>query len=527
MFLEDDILQDSGQTGASADVDLLAAFDAQIAEKTPHEVDGRVTNATPLVDLTRVLVQAAKDEFGMDLAKSDFTVYGKVEAELPGGSVKTRPAVRIMRDAIASGRLKREQVVFEATSGNFGIALGLLGKLGVSVVVLVSRKLQGGVLDELERSGVKTINLDVDICPAPGVQMDPNLLVAKIVAGNMRDRLQELGLSVETYDRWRDRVEKLLGAQDVINLAKLLAEAYGGFCPAQYENELNPAAHQAVTGPELEQQLNAMGRSLSDFNIVCAFGTGGTSTGLSRYTQQKFGKKPVHVIFPQEGQDVAGIRTRSKASGLAFYQPDLYGGQHDVDFQQAKKLLVYLAKKHAVNMGESSALALFAVLQMVNFGIKGNFVVILADGIEKYRSNLNLVAKEDIQGRLEVTEEQARDHIDEYGAIVWTHPGYRPNEEGVKVVVSALGKAGATLEVMPAMEVARAVGTGQVSPAALKLVENRPGRVLLVCMAGVTSLRMAQMLTARGIKTQSLSGGMTNLAREEGKPVLALVRPAT
>ena len=66
-----------------------------------------------------------------------------------------RPAVQIIHDAIRSGRLKRGQIVFEATSGNFGIALGRLGKLGLQVVVLVSRKLQEGVLDELEASGVR------------------------------------------------------------------------------------------------------------------------------------------------------------------------------------------------------------------------------------------------------------------------------------------------------------------------------------------------------------------------------------
>jgi cysteine synthase len=106
------------------------------------------------------------------------------------------------------------------------------------------------VIKELEGSGVKTI--DLDVCPAPGMQMDPNLLVAKIVAANMRDRFREIGLDLRPFDDSRSRVEELLARQDVINLAKAFADAYGGFCPAQYENELNPTAHESVTGPEME-----------------------------------------------------------------------------------------------------------------------------------------------------------------------------------------------------------------------------------------------------------------------------------
>ena len=520
-------LQDSGQP-SSVDQGLLDDFDREIWRNVPHEEGGRIVRSSPLVDITQSIKDCAKEEYDLDLSSGEFVVFGKFEAELMGGSVKMRPAVQIIRHAIASGKLRRGQVVFEATSGNFGIALGRLAKLGVQVVALVSRKLQEGVLEELERSGVRTVNLDVDICPAPGIQMDPNLLVAKIVATGIRERFQEIGMDTRPFDESRARVEELLAMQDVISLAKVLADSYGGFCPAQYENELNPLAHERVTGPELEQQLSEIGRTMGDFNIICAFGTGGTSTGLSRFVQGKYGKKAVHVVFPQEGQDVAGIRTRAKAAGLAFYQPEAYAGQHDVDFQQAKRLLSFLARKRELDLGESSALALYAVLQMVNFGVPGNYLVILADGIEKYERSLEPV-KEDIEGKLEVTLEQAKSHLNEYGAIVWTHPGYAPNEEGAKLVVSALdgGKDGAKLEIASAADVARAVGTRQVPPGLMHMVENQQGRVLLVCMSGNTSLKVATLLKEKGIRSQSLTGGITNLASESGRPVGALVRPAS
>jgi cysteine synthase len=522
-------LQDSTEAD-TADRALLEDFEREIWTKVPHVEGSKVINGSPLVELTQALKDCAREEFGLDLSRSEFTVFGKLDSSLPGGSVKMRPAVQIVHDAIRSGKLKRGQILFEATSGNFGIALGQLGKLGLQVVVLVSRKLQEGVLEELETSDVKTVNLDVDICPAPGVQTDPNLLVAKIVAENMRERFSELGLDLQVFDGSRPQIEGLLARQDVISLAKLLAIVYDGFCPAQYENVLNVLAHESVTGPEIDQQFRGLGRSFGDFEVVCAFGTGGTSGGLSRFVQRKYGKKSVHVIFPREGQDVAGIRTRSKAAGLKFYEPDEYAGQHDVDFEQARRLLRYLAKKKQLDIGESSALALYAVLQMVNFGIHDKFLVVLADGITKYKHALESESQEDLEGRLEVTLEQANAHMKEYGAVVWTHPGFAPNEEGVKLVMNALDAGGAiapNLEVASARDVALAVATHQLPPGLRQMVEKSNGRVLLVCMSGNTSLQVARTLSERGIKAQSLTGGISLLAQSSGRPVLALVRPAS
>src|SRR5713101_4107249 len=237
-------MQEPVKVAAGAvDMELLRAFEEEILGKVPH-VEGRgILNATPLVDLTQAMKDCASEEYGLDLSRRDFQVFGKLEAPLLGGSVKSRAAAQIVHEAIKSGKLRRGMVVFEATSGNFGIALGLLGSLGIKVVVLVSRRLQEGVLEELDRSNVKTVDLDVDVCPAPGMQMDPNMLLAKVVATNMRERFSEIGLDLGVFDASRPSVEELLARQDVINLAKLFAEVYKGFCPEQYDNEQNVNAH--------------------------------------------------------------------------------------------------------------------------------------------------------------------------------------------------------------------------------------------------------------------------------------------
>jgi cysteine synthase A len=362
--------------------------------------------------------------------------------------------------------------------------------------------------------------------------MDPNMLLAKGVATNMRDRFSEIGLDVSVFDASRPRVEELLGRQDVINLAKLFAEVYGGFCPEQYDNEQNVNAHATVTGPEIDQQLHELGYSLEDFRIVCTFGTGGTSGGLSRYAQGKYGKKLVHVVFPPEGRDVAGIRTKGKAAGLRFYDPGIYAGEHEVDFEQAKKLFAFLVRK-GLDIGESSALALYAVLQMVNFGMDGKFVVILADGAKKYRRTVESVLNgEEQEEGLEVTLESAKSRPERYDEVIWTHMGYVPSEEGAKLIASSLGRSEGSVKVAEPGDVVKLITSQELPPGLVAVLdggkESGGGakRVLLVCMSGNTSLRAAQALESKGIKSQSLTGGITKLAQASHKPLPTLVRAA-
>jgi len=523
----------SKTSGGAVDTELLRQFEGEILSRTPHVEGGRISNPTPLLDLTKAMKDCASEEYGLDLSRSDFTVFGKLESSLLGSSVKSRAAAQIVHEAIVAGRLRKGMIVFEATSGNFGIALGLLGSLGLKVVVLVSRRLQEGVLEELGRSDVKTVDLDVDVCPAPGIQMDPNMLLAKVVATNMRERFSEIGLDVAVFDAARPRVEELLARQDVINLAKLFAEVYGGFCPEQYDNEQNVNAHAGVTGPEIDQQLHELGRSLGDSRIVCTFGTGGTSDGLSRYAQGTYGKKLVHVVFPPEGRDVAGIRTKSKATGLRFYEPEKYAGEHEVDFEQAKRLFAFMVGR-GFDVGESSALALYAVLQMVNFGMGGSFVVILADGAKKYKRSVeSVLEKEEQEEGMEVTLESVKARPDRFDEVVWTHTGYVPNEEGVKLIASSLGRPASSVKVAQPRDVVLLI-TGAELPPGLADVLNEgnstdggPKRVLLVCMSGNTSLRAAQALKSKGIKSQSLTGGITRLSQVSFKPLQTLVKPAT
>ena len=495
---------------SNTDQELLDNFNAKIKSRVPHvnPSNQKIANPSPLVDLTHDLVRTARAQYGIELSSRNPKVYGKFESKVFGGSVKVRPAVEIIGQAIKSGKLRSGQTVFEATSGNFGLALGMLRQIGLNIVALVSRKLQGGVLDELKNENAKTISLDVDICPAPGLEMDQNLVIAKAAATNLRGKLAQLGLDTDAFDKVRGAAESLLAKQDVISLAKLLAKTYDGFCPEQYDNELNVKAHQETTAVEIDQQLTARGHSPGDFKVITAFGTGGTSTGLSRYANAKYGKKTVHVVFPLNNQDVAGIRTRDKAVGLKFYRPELYAGEHEVDFQPARKVLKDFVSK-GYDVGESSALALYSCIQMLNFGSDNNFVVILADGIQKYLKNFE--TKLETGGALEVTIEQAMSSPQDFESIIWTHSIFKPREEGLRVVASAIGVDPAKIKIAKAGDIQAVVSTGKLPESLEVLIPKNGGRVLLVCMAGNTSLRIAEILAGNGVQAQSLTGGIMGL----------------
>ncbi len=508
------------------DNSLLVHFELEIWSKVPHLDDksGKVVNATPLIDITEDFKQCARSEYGLNLAEKNLRVFGKFDSKLPTGSIKVRPAVHIAHDAIATGKLRHGKTVFEATSGNFGIALGQISKLGLDVVALVSRKLQEGVFEELENERTKIIHLDMDICPAPGMKGNANAMAAKATAANIRSQLSELGFDTSVFDKSITEVLALLENQDVINLAKLLAKIYGSFCPEQYDNDLNVDVHRTVTGAEIDQQLREQGYSMADFKIVCTFGTGGTSGGLSRYLMDNHGKKSLHVVFPLGDQDVAGIRTKGKASGLKFYEPERYGGQHEVDFEQAKRLLKYFVNK-GYDMGESSALALYAAMQMANFGDGGKFVVIVADGVQKYRKKL--AAMEQKQPRLKVNLQEAAADIGKYDKIVWIHTMYTPKKEGIELIAKSLGVDESKISVPTAGDVERLLMTQQIPKKLDEALGGSNSKTLLVCMAGNTSLMVAKLLAEKGMVAESLNGGISTLAQDEAKPISQLVKMAT
>ncbi len=505
----------------SLDKALLSEFESKVVARVPHldETTGKVANPTPLVDMTEVVGEFAKEDSGLDLMAKGALVFGKLDGEIVGGSVKVRPAVRIIAEAISSGRLSREMTVFEATSGNFGLALAMLGRMGLRVVALVSRKLQPGVVAKLESEGVKLVNLDVDICPAPGLQGDADTLMARGVAASVREQLGDAGLDRTVFDEVRPDAEKLLARQDVIGLAKLLAGAYRGFCPEQYDNEHNVKAHEEVTGPEIDQQLSSMGFEPSEFDVVCAFGTGGSATGLSRHRSRAGGRRSVHVVYPQADQDVAGIRTKEKALGLKFYHPDEYASESEFDFERAKRLLAFLNER-GYDVGESGALVLSGCVKLIEMGLGRRLVALIADGASKYSLNGEPAAA----APAEVTLREAASRSQSYAAVVWTHGAFVPREAGIRAIASSIGVDEKSVRVAKVREVQALMSGGEAAEVFSPMVSG--GKLLLVCMVGGTSLAVAQALARKGIRAESLAGGITGMPAVRGRQPLEYIQLA-
>ena len=491
------------------DAELLKEFEQQILDKVPHVDNNTIVNATRLTDLSDDLIQCAKECYKIDL--DNLEVYGKFESELLTGSIKVRPAVHIIHDAIKSGKLKRGQTIIEATSGNFGIALGRLTKLGIPIISLVSRKLQEGVFTELRDGDIKIIDLDMDICPAPGASGSQDDIQAKATVANIRSQLVSLGFDNIPFDDRIQEIHNLLKDQDIINLARYLAEIYGCFCPEQYDNQLNINVHKTVTGPEIDQQLAIKGRSLGEYTILCTFGTGGTSGGLSNYIYEKYQKRSIHVVFPIPAQDVAGIRTKAKAAGLHLYNPKIYAQEHEVDFTKAKPLLRFFVQR-GHDIGESTALALYSIIEMAKLQ-GGKFIVIVADGIAKYKKSLEEKAP------IQVNLESAVDN--RYDKIVWVHTQYTPQDAGIDMIAKSLGVDRSKITIPKARTVDKLLQTRQIPE---ELEGELEGNTLLVCMAGNTSLRVANVLASNGITTQSLNGGITNLPDSLKKSPAELVQ---
>ena len=514
----------SEEKGNNIDKVLLERFQQEIWNKIPHLEGTKIVNSTPLVDLTEDFKECAKRVYKLELDDKDLKIYGKFDSALLSGSIKARAATHIIHDAIASGKLKGNQTVIEATSGNFGIALGLLSKIGVSVVALVSRKLQEGVFKELRNENIRIMDLDMDICPAPGMEKKADELAAKATAGNIRSQLSELGFDPKIFDQNIQEIETLLAKQDIINLARFLAEIYNLFCPKQYDNELNIDIHRTVTAPEIDQQLHENGDSLENYQIVCSFGTGGTSGGLSQYMAKKYGKKSIHVVFPSTGQDVAGIRTKAKASGLTLYKPDTFAAEHEIDYEKAKFLLKFFVDK-GHDIGESTALELFSAMQMANLGNYKKFVIIVADGIEKYRKNFEQISKNQIP--MNISLEDASSMVNDYDRVIWVHTQYTPKEAGIEMIAKSLGIDKSKISVPKARIINELLSTQQIPDELSKELNGSKGKSLLVCMAGNTSLMTAQVLASKGIVTQSLNGGITNLPEGRGKNPGEFIKVAT
>lgn len=268
-------------------------------------------------------------------------IYAKLERFNPGGSVKDRPALWMIKDGIEKGLLKPGKTILDSTSGNTGIALAMIGAyLGYPVRLVMP----GNVSDERKR-----------ICRAFGADLI-----------------------------FSDPLEGSDGAiLECRKIYEMDPERY--FKPDQYNNPANPRAHEESTGPEIWRDTKG---EITHF--VASVGTTGTLVGTGKFLKRK--NPNIQVVAVEPDSPFHGIEGLKHLESSIV--PGIYEKVHDVmlgiSTEEAYEHTLLIARKEGLLAGQSSGCALAAALRVARNAAKrgeaAEIVVIFPDGGEKYLS---------------------------------------------------------------------------------------------------------------------------------------------
>ena len=272
-------------------------------------------------------------------------LFAKLEFFNPGGSVKDRVALAMIRDAENRGLLQKGSVIIEPTSGNTGIGLACVAaSLGYRTIIVMP----------------------------DSMSVERQKLLAAYGA--------ELVLT-----------EGRLGMQGAIHRAKELSRQYpGSFIPDQFSNCANSAAHEATTGPEIWNDTDGQ----VDI-FVAGVGTGGTISGVGRYLKSKKPEVQIVAVEPAASALLSGEAAGSHGImgiGANFIPEILDRSILDrvvkVTEQQAYSAAKQLVKTEGLFVGISSGAALHAAMEIAKLPENAgkNIVVLLPDTGQRYLS---------------------------------------------------------------------------------------------------------------------------------------------
>ncbi len=283
---------------------------------------------TPLIPLNHLLPDT----------KANLRLYGKAEWYNPGGSVKDRPAAKILRSALEAGQLDGNKVFLDSTSGNMGIAYATLGAaLGVPVHLVIP-----------ENAGPERLGL----IRAFGVQ---------------------LTLS--------DPLEGSDGAHEVATeMAESRPDLY--YYADQYSNPANWQAHYEGTGPEIWHQTRG-----EITHLIAGMGTTGTITGTGRYLKEKDPNIQIVAVQPDGPlHGLEGLKHLRSSPVPPIFDDGIPDVMMEVSTETAYQDLRDLARNRGLLLGISAGAALVAGQRMAERLDEGTIVVILPDNGLKYLS---------------------------------------------------------------------------------------------------------------------------------------------
>lgn len=272
------------------------------------------------------------------LSTASVSVLAKAEFANPGGSVKDRPALNMIRDGERAGKLRRGQTILDATSGNTGIAYAMIGAaLGYRVCLCMPSNASAERKRLLQAYGAEVVYTD----PAQG--SDGAILRCR-----------------EIYAADPDRY----------------------FYPDQYNNPANWQAHYHGTGVEILEQTR--GR-LTHF--VAGLGTSGTCMGVTRRMREDAPHVKCWSVQPASAfHGLEGMKHMPTSIVPGIYDESLPDGNIPVETDDAHRMVRRMAREEGLLIGVSAGANLHAAAMLAGQMERGTIVTILCDGGSRYLS---------------------------------------------------------------------------------------------------------------------------------------------
>lgn len=264
-------------------------------------------------------------------------IYAKVEGVNPGGSIKDRIALKMIEQAEASGELIKDKIIIEATSGNTGIALAMIG-------------------------AVKGYKVEV--------------VMSEAVSIERRKMIKAFGADIVLTD-------KKFGTDGAIMKVKELVKNNPDkyFRPDQFSNKFNKIAHYETTAQEIWKQANGE----VDY-FVSAIGTSGTLMGVAAYLKKYNPKVKIISAEPLRGHYIQGLKNMEEAIVPAIYDKSKIDEIIKIDTEEAFAMARRIAREEGIFVGMSSGAAMIATLKIAEKINSGNIITIFPDRGEKYLS---------------------------------------------------------------------------------------------------------------------------------------------
>jgi cysteine synthase B len=260
-------------------------------------------------------------------------MFAKLEGDNPGGSVKDRPALNMIRSALERGEIKAGTKLIEATSGNTGIALAMIARLYDLEIELI-----------MPSTSTKERTLTMEA------------FGAKVVL-------------LENIEKCRDYAEE-----------KAATGEY--FILNQFSNPDNYKAHYKTTGPEIWKDTD---QRVTHF--VSSMGTTGTIMGCSRFFKEKNPNIQIIGCQPTEESSIPGIRRWPKEYLPKIFEPERVDRVIDVSQIESTSMARQLAKVEGIFAGMSSGGAASAAIRLANEIDSGVIVFITCDRGDRYLSS--------------------------------------------------------------------------------------------------------------------------------------------